>query len=216
MMLKDYYKTLELEPSATQAEIKKAYRRLAKQYHPDKTQNDTSASAIYQAIKEAYEVLTDPSKKEFYLQQRWYNQSVGRRKTQQLITPSDVLKQALELDRYVSRLDHFRMDKYGLRDYIKELMAEPVVKMLNDHNDRDINSEITRLVSKCLHILPVDAAESLYQELRKIHVTPETEIQLYSSVQLLKKQSKWDRYKMITIVLITLAICIAISCYLGS
>ena len=63
MHLKDYYKILEVETSADLLEIKKAYRKLALQYHPDKNHNDPYATAQFSAIKEAYEVLTNPAKK---------------------------------------------------------------------------------------------------------------------------------------------------------
>src|SRR5262245_24864945 len=78
--LKYHYNTLGIEPSATVTEIKKAYRQLAHQFHPDKTNHDPYASARFEAIKEAYETLTNPVKKEKYLQQRWYHQSIGRKK----------------------------------------------------------------------------------------------------------------------------------------
>src|SRR5260221_11419015 len=115
MQLKDYYKILELEPSATLAEIKKAYRRLAQQYHPDKNSNEQYSLVYFSEIKEAYEVLTNPSKKENYLQQRWYQQSLGKKEfSTQPVTPVTILKQLLELDKYVSGLDIFRMDKARL------------------------------------------------------------------------------------------------------
>ncbi|MEI9910706.1 MAG: DnaJ domain-containing protein [Bacteroidota bacterium] len=63
MQGKDYYKILELPPSATLQEIKTAYRRLAHQYHPDKNDNDLYAAAQFEMVKEAYEVLSDPRKK---------------------------------------------------------------------------------------------------------------------------------------------------------
>ena len=79
MQLKDYYSILELHPSATRDEIKKAYRRLAHQYHPDKKNNDPYAAAQFSNIKEAYEILSNPVKKDQYLQQRWYTQSIGKK-----------------------------------------------------------------------------------------------------------------------------------------
>src|SRR3954470_16298100 len=111
MELKDYYKILELEPSATLTEIKKAYRRLAQQYHPDKNSNQEYAHTYFTEIKEAYEVLSNPSKKEIYLQQRWYQQSTGKKEfTSEPLTPPRILKQVLDLNKYVSSLDNFRMD----------------------------------------------------------------------------------------------------------
>ena len=62
----DYYKILELDRSATQADIKKAYRRLARKLHPDLNPNDKDAQARFQQINEAHEVLSDPEKRKKY------------------------------------------------------------------------------------------------------------------------------------------------------
>ena len=62
----DYYKILELDKSASQANIKKAYRKLARKYHPDLNPSDKSAQARFQQINEANEVLSDPEKRKKY------------------------------------------------------------------------------------------------------------------------------------------------------
>ena len=62
----DYYKVLELEKSATQADIKKAYRKLARKFHPDLNPNNKDAQARFQQINEAHEVLIDPEKRKKY------------------------------------------------------------------------------------------------------------------------------------------------------
>ena len=66
MEFKDYFKTLGVTKSATQAEIKKAYRKLAIKYHPDKTQGDKAKEEKFKEISEAYEVLGDPEKRKKY------------------------------------------------------------------------------------------------------------------------------------------------------
>ncbi len=62
----DYYKILELDKSATEDDIKKAYRRLARKYHPDLNPNDQAAKLKFQQINEANEVLSDPEKRKKY------------------------------------------------------------------------------------------------------------------------------------------------------
>lgn len=62
----DYYKVLGVDKSATQDEIKKAYRKLARKHHPDLNQNDPNAKDKFQEINEANEVLSDPEKRKKY------------------------------------------------------------------------------------------------------------------------------------------------------
>lgn len=63
-LYKNYYKILKLEKSATDEQIKKAYIKLAKKYHPDHNQNSTDSVKMFQELKEAYDVLTS-FKKEY-------------------------------------------------------------------------------------------------------------------------------------------------------
>ena len=62
----DYYKTLEITKSATEAEIKKAYRKLARKYHPDLNPNDKEAEKKFKEINEANEVLGNPENRKKY------------------------------------------------------------------------------------------------------------------------------------------------------
>ncbi len=65
-MAKDYYKILGVPRNASQEEIKKAYRRLALKYHPDKNKGNKEAEEKFKEINEAYAVLSDPEKRRQY------------------------------------------------------------------------------------------------------------------------------------------------------
>ncbi|MHA2386134.1 MAG: DnaJ domain-containing protein, partial [Candidatus Thorarchaeota archaeon] len=62
----DFYERLGVGRSATQEELKKAYRNLAKKYHPDRNPGNNEAEDILKGINEAYEVLSDPEKRANY------------------------------------------------------------------------------------------------------------------------------------------------------
>ena len=63
---RDYYEVIGVPKTASEDEIKKAYRKLAKKYHPDLKPNNKEAEAKFKEVNEAYEVLSDPEKKAKY------------------------------------------------------------------------------------------------------------------------------------------------------
>jgi curved DNA-binding protein len=79
----DYYKTLGVSKSASQDEIKKAYRKLAQKWHPDRNKDDPNAQSTFAKINEAYEVLSDPEKR------KQYDQFGANYKQGQEFDPSD-------------------------------------------------------------------------------------------------------------------------------
>ncbi|HZP82783.1 MAG TPA: J domain-containing protein [Chthonomonadaceae bacterium] len=76
---KDFYKILGVPKTATQEEIKKAHRKLARKYHPDLNPGDKKAEETFKSIQEAYDVLSDPEKRAKYDQfgEMWQNSGFG-------------------------------------------------------------------------------------------------------------------------------------------
>lgn len=69
----DYYETLNVERKASQDDIRKSYRRLARKYHPDLNPGDKAAEDRFKKLQEAYDVLSEPKKRQMYDQQGFYS-----------------------------------------------------------------------------------------------------------------------------------------------
>jgi molecular chaperone DnaJ len=73
---KDYYETLGVKKSASAEEIRKAFRKLARKYHPDVNPGDKSAEEKFKALSEANDVLSDPKKRKIYDQVGFYSDNI--------------------------------------------------------------------------------------------------------------------------------------------
>src|SRR5579871_2805221 len=72
----DYYKALGVERSADAAEIRKAYRKLARKHHPDLNPGDKAAEERFKKVQEAYDVLSDAKKRQVYDQHGFYSDNI--------------------------------------------------------------------------------------------------------------------------------------------
>ncbi|MES1214221.1 MAG: J domain-containing protein [Bacteroidota bacterium] len=209
MVVKDYYSILQLPPSASLHEIKKAYRKLAQQYHPDKHDNDPYKAVQFSQIKEAYEILSNPLKKNHYLQQRWYNQSIGKKFSgNEPITPPNILKQCLELNKYVSKLDIHRMDKEGLANHICDILSNETIEQLKKFHEPVINKTIIISILNTMERLEPKQTERINIQLYKLS---EEDMESKKLISLgMRRSIKKERDKKIQpliVLLITILIC---------
>lgn len=211
MEVKDYYSILELPPSATGEEVKKAFRRLAQVYHPDKQGNDRYAAAKFAEIKEAYETLSNPTRKDNYLQQRWYEQSMGRKPVDEVINPVTVLKKMLELDRYVAQLDANRAHHQGVYDRICQVISDEHIFTVNSFQEHHINEEIVKTTLKAARGLPTRLLIPLAGRLEKIETLDKTiPLKIAQYLRQQHRAESWERAKVWVILCIVVMICLVI------
>lgn len=205
--MKDYYKILELDPRATLADIKKAYRKLALLHHPDRNNESKTAQARFDLIKEAYETLTNTDLKDLYLQKRWLHQAYHQKRDGAIIVPQDLLDRLLGFYRSNYYADYYRTDKKGLLGQMEKMINHPNIVMLNEHNDLKINTEIISLATTAMEILLPQDRIHLIKQLEKIHTGNRVGPQLSQKIKAAQKEINWGRYRIWVILALVLLFC---------
>lgn len=193
MELKDHYSILELSPSASIDDIKRSYRRLAQRYHPDKSGSDPEALLHFAAIKEAYETLTQPDKRADYLQQRWYARSQGQTINAEVTTPSNLLRNLLDADRHLARIDTHRTDYHILLTGLQQLLDQQHVELLQQTNDSDINNEVVLTGLRIASRLPYPHNIAWLQRVQSVPATSELHQHILRYQKRAHRQAWWEK-----------------------
>lgn len=147
MPLKDYYQILEVEPGADQSTIKKSYRRLAMKFHPDKSLLPDFDESLFRDIQEAYEVLSNPSKREQFHYERWLQQSMGT-KLQGHLSAYQIYQLILDSEKYLSGVDHFRINHYTLLNILLNLFSPSRIQTILQENNADLEKNTITIAMK--------------------------------------------------------------------
>lgn len=212
--MKDYYQILGCTPMSTKEEIKKQYRKLALQYHPDKNQNNKYAAALFHDVKEAYETLTNPGRKEAWLQERWLRQVMNQSTNNtQPLTPYAILNSVLKLDRNVSMQDVFRMDQDSIRDNLLTLVSDENIQCLLDFREFEFNRTIVQHLLSAARPIDYHRLELLWPKLRAISVHDAELIKQIDTYQR-KRRSAANREKWTLPIALLAALLLCILMYL--
>lgn len=133
--LKDYYRTLEVPPSATGEEIKKSFRRLALQYHPDRNRDNPFAEGHFREIKEAYNILGNEKSRRKHDEERWLSGSTAHARSTTRTTPAWLLNETARLRRHMETIDTYRMNHPALQQYLLLLLADEPLHIMHHYND---------------------------------------------------------------------------------
>lgn len=209
-MIKDYYAILEVEPVATTAEIKAAYRKLAHLYHPDKNPGNKYAISQFYLVKEAYEILSAPVLREQYLYDRSLAKANAIKMETAAINPERIVQNLIEVNKRVQTYDAFRMNKEALTKDILILLSTENVAMLNDFNDATINDEIIKQALRLNNFLPLDSQQLILSELKKIKMSVSSLQQISLAEKNRQQQQLIEKYQPWLIVFAVVLLCILI------
>ena len=218
MITKDYYKILGLNPAATPEKIKQSYRKLAFQYHPDKTFGDKSAEAKFKEVQEAYEVLSDASKKINYdyeykkqaQQQKTAGQNTNSTgttyrparnttakaaatSTSQPLSPQTLLQQIIDIRKSVEGVKQRgkRIKQDALYNRLNQLLSSSNIALLQSWGDTSTNRKLIHHTLQCCRFLSYQYLEPINIKLAQLAGSDNDTIEkIYAFAQ---KRKFWSR-----------------------
>lgn len=213
MPFKDHYKTLAVPPNASLQEIKKAYRTLAHQYHPDKNAHNQYAESFFREIQEAYHVLSNVHRRTAYDEERWL---AGYSMTKQpaSITPDWIYQQCLGLSKHMATVDIYRMSHAALRDYILLILSDDDMAILQRVHNETLNQNIVRELLKSMKPLRYDYIPEIMSRLTTLAAGNDellAEIKKMTTDQ--QKQAEWEKIKPYVLVLVVVVLCVLMLIY---
>ncbi len=209
MVLKDYYNILQVLPTATGEEIKKAYRKLALQYHPDTTNNDAKNHIQFLEIKEAYEVLFDTQKRQSYHYKNFHRGY----KEQTNFSPEIILQQTQDLAALIAVLDPYKIDYDRLSFQITELLNTSNSNTLHHCNDIILVEKVVTNILKCTLLLQYQLALPINQKLILIANNNPALIIIIEQQRLQQKRLfYWHKYKLFVALIGAIILCICFYC----
>ena len=165
--MKDYYKILGVAPDCTAGEIKKAYRALALQHHPDRNSGDKASEERFKAIAESYNTLIDASLRDAYdyaKDNARYSRHAAARGE---VTPVAVLLLVTKIKNKVFNAGGY-INQYALFKVIDDILSDKNLNILINTNDSYTNSLIIDEILISAVFLGDSSKEAIYVKLLKL------------------------------------------------
>eukprot|EP01136_Pigoraptor_vietnamica_P029583 Opistho-1_new@87841 len=193
---KDYYQVLGISPVATTQEVKKAFRKLALVYHPDRNPDRQISTDRFSAIQEAYQVLSNPRLRAQYQYARHvlHPQTIN---PPQATSAEEVRALAQKLHHTNRLLDPFRINRDLLYLQVMDLLSDQHLHLLQEQADTMINREIWQLLSGSLRHLTLAQLAAIQDRLAALtRHDKEAAGELIRFFRENRQYHYWNRYKL--------------------
>jgi hypothetical protein len=204
MAQKDYYQILNVHPTCTMLEIKKAYRKLALEFHPDTNYNNPFFEEKFREIKIAYEILSNAESRKKYHNNVYFENYI-----KEVTNINDILLKVTQLKNYVSNSNADKIDQILLLNYLLDLLSYSNIVIIQNSKNESINNKIFEAIILSTKILPYSLFISVSVILEKIFSAK------ISTIELILKQKKrnewWNKYTILFAVITALLFCLLIA-----
>ncbi|MEO7309069.1 MAG: DnaJ domain-containing protein [Chitinophagaceae bacterium] len=210
MATKDYYQILDIPYTATGEDIRRAFRKLAFEWHPDKNGGDVKAEEKFKELQEAYFILNDPGRRETYHLKSSYP-LINRKHPPKPVTVQGILYQCKRLNDQIAEMDIFRMSQQALFDQIMLLLSDKNRSIIHQSGDEAIRQQIITELLKSSTPLAFSFVEQINSKLAQLAGSNnETISYIYQQTKKRKQFSYWERYNGLIIFVATLLLCLLI------
>lgn len=210
MPVKDYYSTLRIPQGADALSIKKAFRTLAMEYHPDKRGENAENDHYFREIKEAYGVLSDTQLREEYHYQRWLEKSMGN-ELDTFIQPAQILQLFIKAEQYISTTDGFKTDKTILFNHVVKLFSHARLEAIFSENNPTMEATTLQMALRMSSNLNLEGCLFMADHFKKMLKNHPLEVKAWEKLLRKKKQEqRIDQLKIPLVLVLTLLICFLI------
>lgn len=207
-LLKDYYRILNISPAASAEEIRKAFRKLALVYHPDKNPNPGSTLERYAEIQEAYQVLGNRKTRAEY-QIQWYAMHPESQRQYMASNTAELLAMSRKLAKETVLADPFRINRDQLFFSISSLISPHNREILENDDNPPAMHEFVGHILDCAGLLELEMSKEIVELLNPLAGKDKA---INHQTRLFAKHAQrshyWEKYKILAALAVTILLCL--------
>lgn len=196
-----------MAPDADTDTIKRSFRRLAHQYHPDKNPDNTFAYHHFAAIKDAYEVLSDPRRRSDYDKELWLLQQNSIRYTQ-AVSPALILERLHKVHQEILVRKAYHVIENNLTDYLCALMSDHHIAVFQKQADASQYAQFSKEVLDLCAVLPQHQSEKVLAYLKQWNTGQDVLLDSISAYAYSRRhRDHYRKYRFWIMLMVALFIC---------